>query len=121
MRLFYNSRFILDDEYLTKYKGNRVVFKIKRADVLKIRIKRARWYDFFAFLYDAIPSQCSLSHGTNISFLFKSCEILESEKTEIPRHSIKNKYEDKDLQEYVEILSLREATTLCRRLRIYSP
>ena len=117
-RLFYSTTYVIDDEFLTEYIKKDVVFKIKISDIEKIYIKKAKWYDFFAFWFDIIPSACCCSHGSTISFVFNNYEILEERKTEIPRQSIKPRYIDKTAMEHVEIFSRRKCALLCKYLNI---
>lgn len=118
VRLFLRQKYVIDEVYVKRYKGKNVVFKIKQSDVLKIYIKKAPWYDFFAFLLDVLSGGLRYTQGTNISFVFKECDIMETVESEIKRKQLKNKYEDKELTEFSDIMSIRQCKKLCKRLKI---
>ena len=117
-RLFYNVTYVVDDKFLTQYKGKCIVFKIEISDIKAVFIKKAKWYDFFAYWADVLLSLCICTHGTSISFVFDSCEINEKINTEIPRQSIKPSYLYKKATERVEIFSHRKCANICKRLQI---
>lgn len=117
VRLFYSVKYVVDDIYIVKYRGNKIAFKIKKADIKKVYIKKSRWFSFFGFVYDLICGHFIKTHGTCISFVFARCETIKKENYEIPRMSLKQD-EDKELFEVCEILSSKKCLTLCKKLSI---
>ena len=125
IRLFNFKRYEIDEEYIRKYDDTSIVFKLKRTDLLKVYVKRAPWYDYWFFLYDILSGGIlTWTHGTRISFVFKKCEVLarsDKEKslpTEMPLPSLKHKYDEKNLSEYVCSMTYAEAMRLCKILNI---
>ena len=119
IRLFYLERYEVDEEYIKKYIGTRILFKLKRTDLLKVYIKRAPWYDYWFYLYDILSGGIlTWTHGTCVSFVFKECEVSEQLDKEMPLPSLKHKYDEKYLSEYVDTLTFREASHLCGILNI---
>ena len=46
VRLFYSVRYVVDDSYLVKYCGKKIVFKVKKSDIKKVYIKKADGFPF---------------------------------------------------------------------------
>lgn len=117
VRMFFNTKYVVDDDYVIKYHGKKIVLKIKISDVNGIYIKKAKWFSFFTFIYEAICSPFTQPHGTSFSLVFEKCDVIYPLKQEIPRKSLISNNQ-KDLLEYCEILSFRRCKKLCKKLQI---
>ena len=116
-RFFFPVKYVIKDDYLIKYSGKNILFKIRIGDIKEVHIKKAGFLDFFHFLYEFVCGSFTKTHGTCISIAFEHCEIQEEEKHEIPRMPLlEDNY--KHLQEIVEIFSYRKCIRLCEKMEI---
>ena len=108
--LFYPFFYVVDEEYLTKYKKEKVVFRVKIADIQAIFINKVRWTYYFKAFLDCLFFYI-IRTPTSISFVFQQCEVLTAYKQknmEVIRNSLKDE-KFKHCFEYVEILSYKKA------------
>ena len=116
VRVFYNVKYIIDERYLVKYKGKKIVFKISIQDVETVFIRKAKWYAFFPFVLALvcgdIPKGKSL---TCLSLVYQNCEIVKEEKREIKRPSLKNETY-RSFFEHSEFFSLRKCKKICKKM-----
>ena len=123
-RLFCNIRYTADSEYLVKTKGKKTVFRIPVKNIIKIYIGRDSRFAYFSFFLAAAfePTGFKKTHGTNISIIFKECEILKKENHyatsyHIPKLSLKPS-EYSECFEHSEILSLKKCMKICKIMGI---
>ena len=118
IRILYRAKYSIDDICLTKYRGDDIVFCIKNNDIQKIFIKKGKWYSFlqFSFLV-ALGSSPDEQIMTNISILFKNCEVLKTEKRETLGASLKTA-EYEAFFEWNEIMSLKKCVRICKKIGV---
>lgn len=116
-RILYRTKYVIDDEYFTKYKGKTILFRIRICDIKSVYIKKRTWYAFFAFLIGIFGLVFITKYMTNISMVFKTCDITSKDDHEITRLSLKPQ-EDKDCFELCEIVSYHRCMQLCKVLKI---
>lgn len=123
-RLFCNIRYTADSEYLVKTKGKKIVFKIPVKKIIEIYIGRDSKFAYFSFLLAAAfePTGFAKTHGTNISIIFRECDILIKEENcvtsyHIPKLSLKPE-ELNHCFEHNEILSFRKCMKICKVMGI---
>lgn len=108
--------YVIDEQYITKFKGKKVLFKIQKTDLKALIIKKARVFDYLRFLVSLITYNLSSSCVTSIAFVFQKCEVLEDySKVEFKRESLKKDLYPNDF-EYVEIISYKNIKKLERVL-----
>lgn len=116
-RVFYNVRYEIEGDVLSKYRGRELVFQIKKEDIEEIYIKKAKAIDFFGFSYQAILGPFTKPYGTRISIAYYNCGITKQETQEIPRGSlVQDNY--KRVNELCEIMSYARSLKLCKMLDI---
>ena len=123
-RLFCNVRYTVNSEYLVKTKGKKIIFKIPVKKIIKIYIGRDLKLAYFSLWLDMICGilECAHTHGTNISIIFRECDILKKEDHrvtdfQIPKLSLKPE-ELNDCFEHNEILSFRKCMKICKVMGI---
>ena len=119
IRIFYWGKYVIDDSYMSKYMGKKLVFKIKISDVEKIFIRKNKWYSFFRFVFffmlESVPNGKGL---TCISFVFKHCEKIKKVSGE---HNYDISLKPDSYNEYFErcdVMSLAKCKKLCKKLNI---
>lgn len=119
VRIFYSYKYIIDDEYLIKYKKNKIILKIKIKDIKYIIIKKANIIHFLKFIISLISGyNLSTSNVTTMSILFEKCEILnDSNNKEFKRNEVIENKEPNE-KEYVEILPYRKIKKICKIMNI---
>jgi hypothetical protein len=116
-RILYPNKYIVDNNYLIKYRRKQIVFKIKIDDIKCIYIKRMRISSFFSFIYEAICGPFKKAHGTSISIAYKNHEIKEHEILELPRESLITD-NCEELFQHCEILSYGKCIKLCKKIHM---
>ena len=112
-RMIYPFNYFIDKNYLIKYKGDKVIFKIKIEDIEGIVIKKAHFFDFLILPFSFLLYDLSSKHLSSISIRYKKCDFIEETiKYEFERiKTIKNKC---GLNEYIDILPSRTAKKICK-------
>ena len=116
-RLIYRDHYEITDDYMIKYHGKNVVFKVKRGEIKQVLIKKASWYAPFSHAWAIWAGPLDKPHGSSISFVYESCDIRVEQKVDIPRAPL-NPNKNKNLQEHVEICSLRRCKEICNYLKM---
>ena len=116
IRRLYNISYVIDEEYIFKKRGKKVVFKIKIADLQAIYVKKAKWHSYFEFLIDAFVNEgAKHAHSSSISFIYHNCDVVASETLELSRESLKDqKY--RNAFERNEIFSYRQCKKICEAI-----
>lgn len=121
IRLLCREIYEIDDVYVTKYAKGKVVFQIKRSDIVKIAIyKRSVWKAVSFVLGSFFVGFLCLSEPpcTIFSFVYRDCEIFTSYKeVEEARPPLLLLA---DTHEYVDYLSYKKVQKLCKTLG-YAP
>lgn len=113
-RMLYPFKYFIDKNYLIKYKGDKVIFKIKMEDIEGIIIKKAHFFDYlilpfsFSFLCDF-----SNKHLSSISIRYKKCDFID-ETINYEFERIKTIKNECGLNEYIDILPSRTAKKICK-------
>ena len=79
VRIIYPYKYVIDNEFLTKYKKNRIIFRIKIEDIKYIVIKKTNVLNFFKFIISAIVQSgvnLTTSNLTTMSRIYEKCEVL---------------------------------------------
>ena len=111
-RLICRERYVIDNEYLTKYRGKKVLFKIRKSDIQQVIARRTRWY---------APISCLLALYfvtelfTNVSIVFKNCEILKQDQSDLKGDYL---YHGSDCYEWREVMSYHKGKKLCKLIGI---
>ncbi len=114
-RLIYPIRYEVDSASIVKYRYKKVIFKIQISDIEAIFIKKGKWYSFFpSILCAALGGMPDDTKMTNLSIVFKKCDILKAEKREFIGLSLKQEGY-KDHFEMNEVLSLRKCRKICKK------
>ena len=119
VRIFYHYKYIIDETYLTKYKGKKVIFKVKKSDIKIILVKKAKLSNYIKLFISLVAHYNITSLNiTNMSFLFNDCEIIQDYgDIDMKRESLKgNEYSD--YKEYIEILSYRKIKKIIKKLNV---
>ena len=123
VRIFYRTKYIIENDCLTKKLKGNIVFSINSNDIEAIFIKKAKWYDYFYFAFDSFLNGGSLhlmqSHGSAISIIFYRCNAIKKEYSffDLKRKSIKpDSY--CNAFEHSEIMSYAKCVKLARKLNI---
>ena len=118
-RLLYGRKYKIDDEYLIKYRHRKIIFKIKVADIDGVFIRRRSPWSFFVFIYYLVIGNGYISGErlTNLSIVFKKCEVIKQDKDEAYRISIKPEA-FASYYEHCEIISFRKCKKICAQLGI---
>ena len=118
IRLFYPIKIVIDETELTMYKRKSILFKIKNKDIEKIFVKKGKWYAHFMFIFEGMcNSSPSIKHVTNLSIVFKNCEVFKKDKGPVEEIYIKPKEYDSYFDKTVT-LSFFQCIRLCRFLNI---
>ena len=115
-RLVYPKKYIIDTEYLTKYCGNNITFKIKKSDIKAIIIKRSKPVDYFKFLFDILTGYPVNPHSCCISFLYINNETRIEEKTELIVPSLQSN--TSEFNEYTDFIPYSVCKKICALLNI---
>ena len=119
VRIFYSYKYIIDDEYLIKSKGNKIIFKIKIKDIKYIVIKKTNVLNFLKFIISLISGyNLSTSNVTTMSIIYDKCEILnDTNNKDFKREEV---VENKEIneKEYVEILPYKKIKQICKIMNI---
>ena len=117
VRSFYRIKYVVDDNYIVKFRGKKIVFKIKTEDVEAVFVKKGKWYAIFFVLLSML---CGVEPKdkvfTNISVVFKRCEIIRKEKGEMFGESLKPEEYD-DFFEKNDVMSLRKCIRICEIIK----
>ena len=116
VRIIYPYRYIIDDEYITKLKGKKILFKVKRENLKAIFLKKATFGDCFKFIFSSVSYyNLSTAYLSCISFVFDNYEAVDDNTKEIKRLPLSDgRYPD--CREYVEILSYKKAQKVYKTL-----
>lgn len=119
VRLLYPYKYIIDNEYLLKFKRNKIIFKIKIEDIKYIVIKKTNVLNFLKFIISLISGyNLSTSNITTMSIIYEKCEILnDSNNKDFKREEV---VENKEIneKEYVEILPYKKIKQICKIMNI---
>lgn len=113
-RLFYPCVYVVSQGYVTKYKGKNVLFRIKIADIKKLIIKKANFFDYYKYAFSSMINSgfTTTAYLTTVSFVYDNCEtFVEQKNLEIERLPLTENGENK---EYIEIMSYRQAKKLAK-------
>lgn len=70
VRVFYPYKYVINDEYLVKYKKNKIIFKIKIKDIKYIVVKKVNIFNYFKFIISLISYyNLSTSNVTTMSHI----------------------------------------------------
>ena len=117
--ILYPRKYVIDDEYITEYYFKETIFKLKRENLVKIYIRKARWWDCFAFvLYASVNSEEDVHPGTNIYFVYTNHELLESYRTNFRQGKLYKKISEPIYLEHLETMTLRRCLKICKFLNI---
>ena len=100
-RLFCPYKYVIDDYYLTKYKFKKILFKIKKEDIIYIGIRKKVKFSFIKFIIAAIIFDNESHIFNSISFIYDTCEVsTDYQCGDFKRHSF---LENKVLREPLKI------------------
>lgn len=117
VRLFYPYRYIIDDQYISKYKGKKILFKIQIKDLKAIMVKKATLFDYFKFVASLISYNLTTSYVTTISFIFDKYDILNDfGSAEFKRESLNDGVYPNALEQ-IEIVTVGDAKKICKLLK----
>ena len=122
VRIFYPSYFVFTKEEVIKYHHRRIVFKIRKADILEIKFKEMSFVSWLFLIPEYISGQplCEV-----LSFRFRVAEICSPNTygecgTEISFLTEKEK--EDGLREYCEFFTKREILRIVDYLAVpFSP
>lgn len=121
VRLLYPFRYVIDEKYITKYKGKKVMLRLEIRNVNALIVKKATWLDHFKFFLMLITrDNLSTSHITSVAFIFDQYEVLTDYNYKYPefkRESLNNNIFP-NCSEYVEILPFREIKKISKLLGV---
>ena len=116
VRVLYNVKYVIDDNYVYKKRGRKVLFKIKICDLEAIYVKKAKWHSYFAFVFDAFVNEgAKRAHSSSISFVYYNCDLTTSEISELSRESLRDQ-KLRDAFEQNEIFSYRQCKKICEAI-----
>ena len=78
VRVFYPYKYMINDEYLIKYKKNKIIFKIKKSDIRYVLIKKTNIFIFIKFVLSLIIYDYSTEYLTTASIVFEKCDYLDN-------------------------------------------
>ena len=116
-RIFYRTKYIIENDCLTKKRKGNIVFSINSNDIEAIFIKKAKWYDYFYFVFDGFLNEFCFnlmkSHGSAISIIFYRCNAIKEEYSflDMKRKSLKpdsycNAFEHSEIMSYAKCVKL---------------
>lgn len=119
VRILYPYKYIIDKEYLLKFKSNKIIFKVKIKDIKYIVIKETNVLNFIKFIISLISGyNLSTSNVPTMSIIYDKCEILnDSNNKDFKRKEV---VENKEIneKEYVEILPYKKIKQICKIMNI---
>ena len=109
--------FISDSGYLIHKKRKKVLWKIKLTDIKKVYIQKPQKGDFFRFYYDLYDRGFLRlpPHGTRLSFVFQTCEILKRVEFPSAYGSVKP-CGDNAFFERIGVFSFKRCYRFCKNL-----
>lgn len=119
VRVFYPYKYVINDEYLVKYKKNKIIFKIKIKDIKYIVVKKVNIFNYFKFIISLISYyNLSTSNVTTMSFVYEKFDILDDlNNKEFKREEVVENREANE-KEYVEILPYKKIKQICKLMNI---
>ena len=116
-RIIYPYRYIIDDKYIIKRKGKKILFKIKIKNLKSIIFKKVTILDYFKFIFSLISYyNISTAHISCVSFVFNDYEVLTDYNDGEIKRSPLNCGLYPDCIEYIEIISYKKAQTISKIL-----
>ncbi len=118
VRLCYPYRYVVDDKYVSKYKGEKILFKAQIKDLKTIIVRKATLLDYFKFVVSLISYNLTTSYVTSISFVFDKYDVFDDfDSTEFKRESLSNGVYSKALEQ-IEIVTIGDAKRICKLLKV---
>ncbi len=119
VRILYPYKYIIDNDYLLKYKRNKIIFKIKINDIKHIVVKKTNVLNFLKFIISLISGyNLSTSNVTTMSIIYEKCEILnDSTNKDFKREEVVENKGTNEI-EYVEILPYRKIKKISKIMDI---
>ena len=119
VRVFYPYKYVINNEYLVKYKKNKIIFKIKIKDIKYIVVKKVNIFNYFKFIISLISYyNLSTSNVTTMSFIYEKFDILDDlNNKEFKREEVVENKEANE-KEYVEILPYKKIKQICKLMNI---
>ena len=116
------EKYIIDDTYFTKKYRGEELFKIKKSDIEKIYVVKAKkcriFGDIAATFIAADVSFDPSSILTRVSFIFSKCEFVQYEKKQNnPKLSLRSPLDFDKIERY-DTLSFRKCKQICKALNI---
>jgi len=82
-RIFCKYKYVIDERYIIKYKGKKILFKINKEDVKKIIINKTNIFKQLIFVLDSTASKHNAKLLTNISFSLKNVMFYQQVNTKL--------------------------------------
>ena len=119
VRILYPYKYIIDNDYLLKFKRNKIIFKIKINDIKQIVVKKTNVLNFFRFIISLISGyNLSTLNVTTMSIIYEKCEIFNDfNNKDFKREEVVESKGTNEI-EYVEILSYRKIRKISEIMNI---
>lgn len=107
-RIISPYKYIIDDQYLIKYKGNKILLKVKKVSINEIIVKKTTVFKSLKFIGSLVAVKLSCSNITSFSLVFNDYDVLTNYNYgEFERLPLLGENKD-GFVEYVDIMSYKQ-------------